>query len=183
MLSTIEKNHDQRIDRDLWNYLKIYLKSKSPPKADLQINLIKQPRTSTTEFISGYGLFITWYLPPILNAFLLLFGKILFLFVQKFRMSCKCSTLKVRSRTFSSHRYNLNALAVTYVVNTSFFFVRPSIKKNKITIIMNILNSNTNNEYRTYIAHIPYKYVHMRMTNYEAKVRITSTDANLQIKT
>ena len=59
---------------------------------------------------------------------------------------CECSTLKVRSRTFSSHRYNLNVLAVTYVVNTSFFFVRPTIKKNKITIIMNILNSNTNNE-------------------------------------
>ena len=98
-------------------------------------------------------------------------------------MSCKYSTLKVISRTFSSHRYNLNVLAVTYVVNTSFFFISPTIKKNKITIIMNILNSNTNNEYRTYIAHIPYKYVYMRMTNYEAKVRITSTDANLQIKT
>ena len=110
------------------------------------------------------------------------FSKILFFFVEKFRMSCKCSTLKVISRTFSLHRFNLNALAVTYVVNTSFFFISPTIKKNKITIIMNI-NSNTNNsEKRTYIAHIPYKYVHMRMTNYEAKVRITSIDVNLQNK-
>ena len=35
MLSTIEKNHGQWIDRDLWDYLKIYLKNKSQWKADL----------------------------------------------------------------------------------------------------------------------------------------------------
>ena len=152
MLSTIEKNHGQWIDRDLWDYLKIYLKNKSQWKADLQINLCG--KLGTTESKSNgslthdrvhnqlwviYHMVSTIHFKCIPSAFLVKSFFSLFKY-------CECSTLKVRSRTFSSHRYNLNVLAVTYVVNTSFFFVRPTIKKNKITIIMNILNSNTNNE-------------------------------------
>ena len=34
-LESFEKNHGQWIERDLWDYLKIYLKNKSQRKADL----------------------------------------------------------------------------------------------------------------------------------------------------
>ena len=33
-------------------------------------------------------------------------------------------------------------------------------------------NNNNNNKYKTYIAHVPSKYVHMRITDDENTVRI-----------
>ena len=77
------------------------------------------------------------YIP---SAFLV---KSFFLFLQGLPISREYSKLKVRSHTFSSHQCNLNVLAVTYVVNSFFFFISPTIKKNKIIITENT-NTNSN---------------------------------------
>ena len=71
------------------------------------------------------------YIP---SAFLV---KSFFFFLQRLQISREYSKLKVRSHTFSSHRCKLNVLAVTYVVNSFFFFVSPTVKKNKFIIAIN----------------------------------------------